>query len=56
MDISKFIISSNESLNDYIINQCNKNIDDYEIDLDNILNNIKKYIVYKKFLLFIHCL
>lgn len=55
MDISKFIISSNKSLNDYIINQCNKDIDEYDIDLDNIL---KKYInftstKYKQLFLFI---
>ena len=55
MDISKFIISSNKSLNDYIINQCNKDIEEYTIDLDNML---KKYInftstKYKQLFLFI---
>jgi hypothetical protein len=53
MDISKFVISSNKDLNDYITNQCNKDINEYIIDLDNILNNIKRYIVYKNCLLFI---
>jgi hypothetical protein len=52
MDISNFIISSNKSLNDYIINQCNKDIDEYTIDLDNILNTIKSSF-YKRLMLFI---
>jgi hypothetical protein len=55
MDISKFKISSNKSLNKYIIDQCNKNIDDYTINLDNILNNIKKNMAYKSLFLFIVC-
>ena len=52
MDISNFIISSNKNLNDYIINQCNKDIDEYTIDLNNILNTIKSSF-YKRLMLFI---
>ena len=53
MDISKFIISSNKKLNDYIIKESNKNIDEYTIELNNILTIIKQYIVYKKHMLII---
>jgi hypothetical protein len=53
MDISKFIISSNKKLNNFITDHCKKNIDDYTIDLNNILYNINKYIAYKTLFLFI---
>ena len=52
MDISNFIITPNTNLNDYIIKQCNRDINEYTIDLNNILNTIKKFIAYKRNFLF----
>ena len=54
MDISDFVISSDKYLNDFIINRCNKDIDEYKnIDLNDILSNIKKFFPFRKHMLFI---
>ena len=47
------IIAEDKKLNEFIINQCKKNINEYTIDFDKILNLIKKKINYKNLFLFI---
>ena len=47
------IITEEKDLNDFIINQCKKNIDEYTIDFDKILNTIINKIKYKRMFLFI---
>jgi hypothetical protein len=47
------IITNNKSLNEFIINRCNKDINEYNISLTSILKNLKKYYYYQDMFFFI---
>ena len=47
------IITNNKSLNKFIINRCNKDINEYNISLTSILKNLKKYYYYQDMFFFI---
>lgn len=47
------IITNNKSLNEFIINRCNKDINEYNISLTSILKNLEKYYYYQNMFFFI---
>lgn len=47
------IITNNKSLNEFIMNRCDKDINEYNISLTSILKNLEKYYYYQNMFFFI---